>query len=64
MSDTNTKAIRLSEIANQDEHGLVCRKCHCREFFVVYTRPVVDGIRRRRECRNCGWRIVTTERGG
>jgi transcriptional regulator NrdR family protein len=32
------------------------------EFFVIYTRRVADGIRRRRQCRNCGQRITTTER--
>jgi len=42
--------------------GLECRKCGCRHFDVVYTRPKVGRIERRRECRNCKHRITTYER--
>lgn len=43
--------------------GLECRKCGCRHFEVVYTRPIARGkILRRRECRHCGRRITTTEK--
>ena len=56
--------IRLSELQNNPGgRGLKCRKCGGR-FFVVYVRPMLSGIRRRKECRNCGWRITTTEHGG
>lgn len=42
--------------------GLVCLKCGCRHFRVVYTRAVLGGvIRRRRECRHCGRRVTTKE---
>ncbi len=42
--------------------GLVCPRCGCRHFLrVVDTRGVAGGIRRRRECRNCGRRIWTRE---
>jgi DNA-directed RNA polymerase subunit RPC12/RpoP len=61
MSDTNTKTVRLSELANQDEHGLVCRKCGCRHFNVLHTRPMPNHIMRERKCRNCGKKIHTRE---
>ena len=49
-------------IAN-DDRGLRCRHCGCRHFFVIYTRPYRGGrLVRRRECRNCGERITTSER--
>lgn len=51
--------------ANQPDkdRGLVCRKCGCRHFFVVWTMPARDGsIRRCKACRNCGLRIRTREK--
>ena len=59
--------IRLSDLQNfsgkdGDGKGLACRKCGCRHFRVVYTRPGPDTIRRLRECRHCGRRVMTTER--
>jgi hypothetical protein len=55
---------RLSDLqnANNDGKGFFCRRCGCRQFFVVYTRPAQGAIRRVRECRSCGQRIQTTER--
>ena len=50
--------------ATQSARGLVCRRCGCRHFDVVYTRPREGFILRLRECRNCGRRIVTRETGG
>ena len=44
------------------EGGLVCRKCGCRHFGVVYTRPKIGHIVRLRECRHCGRRVLTRER--
>lgn len=48
-----------------EEHaagGLVCHRCGCPHFHVVYTRPRPNGqILRRRECRHCGTRIMTIE---
>jgi len=58
------KRIRLSDIqrVDRDDRGLACRKCGCRHFEVVYTRPARGGkIMRRRECRNCGRRMTTFE---
>lgn len=43
--------------------GLECRKCGCRDFHVLYTRPQFGGyIMRVRECRHCGKRLLTRER--
>jgi hypothetical protein len=50
--------------ANDDlPMGLICHRCGCRHFYVVYTRKRPDGrILRRRECRHCGTRIMTIEK--
>jgi len=46
----------------ETQRGIVCPKCGCRHFHVVYIRPVTPNrIRRRRECRHCGRRITTYE---
>jgi len=46
----------------EPEPGIECPHCGCCDFRVVYTRPRPNGmIMRRRECRNCGWRISTME---
>lgn len=48
-----------------DRRGLVCLKCGCGHFRVIYTRPKSGGrIIRRRECRHCGRRVITTEQVG
>lgn len=45
-----------------DGTGLVCPRCECRHFRVIYTRPGPHGtIRRRRECRHCQYRLTTVE---
>lgn len=41
--------------------GLECPRCGGTWFRVVYTRPNVRAIVRRRECRHCGRRIRTRE---
>lgn len=41
--------------------GLVCEKCGHDKSYVVDCRPSADGIRRRRECENCGHRWTTYE---
>lgn len=41
--------------------GLECRRCGCRHFYVIYTRPGRNCITRRRECRYCGLRVSTRE---
>ena len=42
--------------------GLECRKCRCKHFDVIYTRPKTGQIVRLRQCRNCGKRVITRER--
>jgi len=47
----------------EEQRGLVCSKCGCQHFWVVYTRASWGGrIVRRRECRHCGRRVTTIER--
>ena len=42
--------------------GIACPQCGCRHFYTTHTEPLRDGrIRRRKECRHCGHRIVTFE---
>ncbi len=44
------------------QRGLICSKCGCRHFEVIYTRASLGGrITRRRGCRHCGKRITTWE---
>jgi ribosomal protein L40E len=54
--------LRLSEITTDNVAGLVCRRCGCRHFETVYTRPKLGCILRLRQCRHCGYRMVTRER--
>jgi transcriptional regulator NrdR family protein len=47
---------------SSDDKGLICRDCGCRHFYTTHTEPLKDGrIRRRRECRHCGRKVVTME---
>lgn len=42
--------------------GLECPHCGCRHFHTVDVRGTRMGrVRRRRECRHCGWRCTTLE---
>ena len=45
----------------QEKRGLECRRCGCRHFCVVHTRERIGGIRRKRQCRNCGKAMWTME---
>ncbi len=60
----------MSEMASRpkrepEPRGILCPKCRCGHFEVIYTRRIPGGaIRRRRECRYCGKRVTTTERMG
>ena len=49
-------------VSDDATKGLACPKCGCRHFAVVYTRPAPRAICRRRECRHCGFRILTREK--
>lgn len=45
------------------KRGLVCTRCGCTDFRVLYTRAAWGNrIIRRRECRHCGSRVTTYER--
>lgn len=41
--------------------GLVCRKCGCGHFRVVYVKRIAGGLLRVRECRHCRKRMRTRE---
>jgi transcriptional regulator NrdR family protein len=42
--------------------GIECPHCGCRHFYTTHTEPLHDGrIRRRKECRHCGRKLVTYE---
>ena len=44
------------------DRGICCPHCGCRHFYTTHTEPLRDGrVRRRKECRHCGRRIVTYE---
>jgi transcriptional regulator NrdR family protein len=46
----------------EEHRGLVCPKCGCRHFRVIYTRRTWGGkIMRSRECQHCGRRVITYE---
>lgn len=48
---------------SEDQRGLVCPKCGCAHFRVIYTRRALGGkVVRNRECRHCGRRVITHER--
>ncbi|GAG49899.1 unnamed protein product, partial [marine sediment metagenome] len=45
--------------AGRKDGGFGCKKCGCRDFKVLRTRHSRTGIRRQRQCRNCGTRLNT-----
>lgn len=46
----------------EEQRGLLCPKCGCEHFRVIYTRRTWGGkIMRSRECRHCGRRVITYE---
>ncbi len=63
-ADERRGPLRLSDLQGHDDLGLVCRKCGCRHFYTVYTRPKPGCVLRLKECRHCGHRMVTRERAG
>ena len=54
----------MTMINEKSRLGLECPKCGCRHFRVIYTRPKKAQIIRRKECRYCGWRVLTREQIG
>lgn len=57
---------RVRQISDDDgNRGVRCRKCGCAHHFVVYLRHMPNGVTlRKRQCRHCGHRFTTRERGG
>jgi len=54
----------ITPAAQERRRGLECPRCGCRHFHVLYTRAAIGGrILRRRECRHCGRRLTTYEKG-
>ena len=43
------------------KYGALCPYCGYNKSMVVDSRPVADGVRRRRECDQCGKRFTTYE---
>ena len=41
--------------------GISCAKCGCKHNYVGKTERIGNVIRRRRHCRNCGYKFYTTE---
>jgi len=54
----------MTMISEKSQLGLECPKCGCKHFRVIYTRPKKGQIIRRKECRYCGWRVLTREQIG
>jgi len=47
---------------DDEPRGILCPRCGCTHFRVLYTRAKPGGrIMRRRECRHCGRRVTTWE---
>lgn len=58
MKDHSSKPVEKAE----EQRGLVCPRCGCEHFRVIYTRRALGGrVVRRRECRHCGRRATTAE---
>lgn len=51
-----------SEETPKPERGIACPKCGCRHLLTTNTERLSNGrIRRRKVCRHCGKKLVTTE---
>ncbi|WP_425326596.1 hypothetical protein [Pseudaminobacter salicylatoxidans] len=42
-------------------HGLFCPSCGSLHLRTLETRPTGGGVKRRRECETCGYRMTTIE---
>ena len=63
MRDKKVEMQRGTEAKVEEQRGILCPKCGCGHFHVLYTRRAWGGrIVRRRECRHCGKRVTTSER--
>ena len=50
------------QVTADSDAGIRCPDCACAHFTVWRTRPMPRGIRRERICRNCGRKVITTEK--
>lgn len=41
--------------------AFACPRCKKTHSSIIDSRPITDGVRRRRECEACGFRITTYE---
>ncbi len=56
------KQAKSQPVLYGEKLGLVCRKCGCQHFRVIYLKRLPQGVvMRRRECRHCGRRVSTRE---
>ncbi len=62
VSSMRDMAAMASRAKANEGGGFSCRRCNCRRFWVVYTRPGDGVIKRVRACASCGYRIATYER--
>lgn len=59
LKDTPDSGVQPSD---SPPDGLACPACGCRHLPVLFTRPHPGGkIRRVRECRHCGRRVISYE---
>lgn len=61
IADPPAPDLSPPEPAESPTLGIMCPKCECRHFEVIYTTRKTHSIVRRRECRHCGYRITTRE---
>lgn len=59
MLMTERKKVALP---GEDENGLVCPRCGCRHFWTTHTYREPGQIRRRKECRHCGFAKHSVEK--
>ena len=51
----------MSEV-KRTAKGICCPKCGCCHFHTTHTEPFRNGrVRRRKQCRHCGRKMVTYE---
>jgi hypothetical protein len=46
---------------SDEDRGISCPKCGCRDLRASYRKPFNGGYRRVRICRHCGHRVLTFE---
>lgn len=60
MNEERSEQVAEKEV---EPRGVRCPDCGCGHLPVLYTRHLEGGrVRRVRQCRHCGRRVLTTER--